>query len=79
MDNDKLHALAKELGDTIEKYGIEYEKFAINITITEAYFDAVKEILHSDSPPELQAFTEIDEEWTVTLIRPMQLRKKSED
>ena len=79
MTNDKLRQLAVDIGALIQSYGIEIEKYAVNVTITEDYYQEVKDTLQSDVPSELQVFTEVNQDWAITLIRPMKLGKLTDD
>jgi hypothetical protein len=77
MDNELLRNLAEEIQDVIEKYDVDFEMFAINITVTQDYFEAVKGKFHSKSPvPTSQMFTEVDEKWAINLVRPLEIGKK---
>ena len=80
MDNDTLRNLAEEINKVIEQYGMDFEMFAINITVTQDYFEAVKDKLHSNTPiPSSQMFTEVDEKWAINLVRPIEVDKLSDD
>ncbi len=73
MNNEKLRKLAEEVHDVIVKNDIDFEMFAVNITVTRDYFDLVKNDLNSTVPvPSSQMFTEVDGKWVINLIRPQQ-------
>ena len=80
MDNEKLRKLAVEIKEVIDEHGVDFEMFAINITVTQAYFETVKDNLHATSPvPSSQMFTEVDEKWAINLIRPIEIGKKGNE
>ncbi|MCA9903843.1 MAG: hypothetical protein KC547_08305, partial [Anaerolineae bacterium] len=70
VDNEKLRNLASEIAEVIEKYGIDFEMFAVNITVTEDYFESVKDKLRLEQSVTYEDMrTEIDERWAINVIR----------
>ena len=48
MNNEKLRKLAEDVQAVIENYNVDVEMFALNITVTEEYFNLVKNDLQSN-------------------------------